>query len=260
MKHKLTKQTIIIFLCIVLTIILLIPRHFYNETFISTTTGNMKKDILFLLRSYNRPEYLEKTLQYLDNSDINRYCNDKYIYDDASNNEDTQKILDNYKDTYNVLFNIVNHKQKSFVKFMEYVENIDTNRFNFICYLDNDALVTTNFINTCKETFRLIKKEQGKKNNEIILTGFNTSNHPTIKSYGVYHLKKSIGGIHMFFHKSLLSDIKKWWDKKKDWGVVEEFTKIGGSLYCTNPSIVQHIGKIGDNSNGVTYDKSEIIL
>ena len=33
MKHKLTKQTIIIFLCIVLTIILLIPRHYIRERF-----------------------------------------------------------------------------------------------------------------------------------------------------------------------------------------------------------------------------------
>ena len=106
----------------------------------------MNKNIIFLLRSYNRPEYLRKTLEYLDKSDLDDYCSEKYIYDDASDNIETLNILNNYKNKYNILYNTKNYKQKSFVKFMEYIETINTEKIDFICYLDNDALVTNDFL------------------------------------------------------------------------------------------------------------------
>ena len=58
------------------------------------------------------------------------------------------------------------------------------------------------------------KKEQQIDSNKIILTGFNTeqNNHKVLKDYGKYKLKNHIGGIHMFFDKVLLSDVKKWWE------------------------------------------------
>ena len=220
----------------------------------------MNKDIIFLLRSHNRPEYLKQTLEYLEYSDINAFCDSKYIYDDASDNQDTLNILNKYKEKYKILFHTKNYKQKSFVKFIEYIESINTEHINFICYLDNDALVTDNFIKSCVDTFELIKKEQNKKNTEIILTGFNTQSHKIITSYDKYVLKNSIGGIHLFFHKSLLSNLKKWWDLDEDWGVTWEFKKQGGELYATKPSVIEHIGKIGHNSHLDCFDKSEITV
>ena len=57
----------------------------------------------------------------------------------------------------------------------------------------------------------------------------------------------------MFFHKSLLKDVKKWWDYNEDWCIVEKLKKRGGVIFCTKPSIVDHIGA---NSNINNYDKS----
>lgn len=224
----------------------------------------MNKNIIFLLRSYNRPEYLRKTLEYLEKSDLDDYCSEKYIYDDASDNIETLNILNNYKNKYNILYNTKNYKQKSFVKFMEYIETINTEKIDFICYLDNDALVTNDLLKRCIDTFELIKKERNKTNNEIIVSGFNTKKHPIAKIYNNYVLKKTIGGIHMFFHKSLLNSIKNWWDNPRgdwkydyDWGVCHFFNKNGGEIYCLKPSVVQHIGFYGCWSNG-NPDRSEI--
>ena len=60
----------------------------------------------------------------------------------------------------------------------------------------------------------------------------------------------------MYFHKSLINQIKNWWDNGYyDWAVVEGLKKDGGRIFCTKPSIIEHIGKIGYNSNENSYDK-----
>ena len=43
------------------------------------------------------------------------------------------------------------------VKLLEYVEKSSLD-FEYICYLDNDALVKSDFIQKCMETYQLIKK------------------------------------------------------------------------------------------------------
>ena len=231
-------------------LIIIILFFIYYKKFIN----NVK--VLFLMRNYNRPEYLKNTLYHLDNSDIDQ-CFKKIIYDDASNDKEVLKLLNNYKNKYDIIFNSKNYKQKSMVKFLDIIEKKYNTNYDFICYLDNDAIVKKDFIKKCIETFELIKKEQKLPNNKILLTGFNTSNHKISKTFDNYHIKESIGGIHMFFHKSLLKDINKWWAYKKDWGIVEKLKEEGGLIFCTRPSVIQHIGKIGDHSKNNKYDKSQ---
>ena len=214
------------------------------------------KKVLFLMRNYNRPEYLKNTLSHLDNSDVD-ICFKKIIYDDASNDKEVLKILNNYKKKYDIIFNSKNYKQKSMVKFLDIIKKkYDNIEYDFICYLDNDAIVKKNFIKKNIEIFDQIKKEQKLSDNKILLTGFNTNNHKILKSFDNYHIKKSIGGIHMFFHKSLLKNIKKWWDYKEDWGIVEKIKKEGGLIFCTRPSVVEHIGSKGYNTK-YRFDKSD---
>lgn len=236
---------------ILISIIIYINFKNYNENY---QNKNNNKKIIFLLRSYNRPEYLIETLKYLDKSDVNN-CIKKIIYDDNSNKE-TLKILKNYEKKYEIIYNNKNLKQKSMVKFLDII-NKKYKDYDFICYLDNDAIVKHDFIEKCVNTFNLIKKKENLCDNKIILTGFNCTNHGITKKYNKYVKKNSIGGIHMFFHKSLTYKILNWWDKGEDWGIVREFKKEKGEFFSTKPSIIQHIGKIGHNSNGIKYDKSD---
>ena len=76
--------------------------------------------VIFLMRSYNRPEYLAQTLNFLDNSDVN-YCLKKIIYDDNSN-KDTLKILKKYQNKYDIIYNDNNLKQNQWLKFLDIVE------------------------------------------------------------------------------------------------------------------------------------------
>lgn len=211
--------------------------------------------VLLLMRSYNRPKYLKETLKYLDSSDIFKRCAKRIIYDDNSNNKETLQILKKYENKYDIMYNNQNYKQYSMVRFLNIIDK-NYDNYDYVCYIDNDAISKPNLINQCLKTFNQISKEQNLEENKIILTGFNTSNHKTLNDYNKYVEKKSIGGIHMFFHKSLLKKIIKWWEINKDWGIVNGLKKEGGKLYASKPSIIEHIGEEGDHSNKNKYDKS----
>ena len=61
----------------------------------------------------------------------------------------------------------------------------------------------------------------------------------------------------MFFHKSLLKKIRDWWNRGLDWEICYGLKRNNGRIFCTKPSIVDHIGEIGDNSGGKDkYDKA----
>ena len=47
-------------------------------------------------------------------------CPTRIIYDDASTNPETKKILDSYDSKYQILRNSKNYKQKSMVRLLDY--------------------------------------------------------------------------------------------------------------------------------------------
>lgn len=238
-------------LILLLLLLLYLNLNKSSETF----TIHKNPKILFLMRSYNRPEYLEKSLKSLDNTDITK-CFKKIIYDDNSNKE-TLDILKKYEQKYDIIYNNTNYKQKSMVKLLDIILNRDYD-YDYICYLDNDIETNKNLIEKCINIFELIKKEQNLQNDKILLTGFNSHrNHKTIKKYENYIEKNTIGGIHMFFHKSLIKKIRDWWNRGQDWEICYGLKGEGGRIFCAKPSIIDHIGIIGDNSSGIDkYDKA----
>ena len=92
-------KLIILVIIIILFLLITKKNNRYNEPF-----KNNKK-VIFLMRNYNRPEYLKKTLSHLDNSDID-LCFKKIIYDDASDDKEVLKLLNNYKNKYDIIFNL----------------------------------------------------------------------------------------------------------------------------------------------------------
>lgn len=212
---------------------------------------------IFLMRSYNRPEYLQKTLDSVARSDVMQHCHRCIIYDDASTNPEVEAILKKFENRFEVLRNKKNLRQNSMVALLDFVQNtINTSTYDYICYLDNDALVKTNFVQTCMATYKKIQDEQQLASHKFILTGFNTANHPIESVHDGYAKKKSIGGIHMHFHRDLLQKIRNWWNLNLDWGVVHGLRDENGHMYCCLPGVVEHIGQYGDHSRPDAYDKA----
>ena len=77
-----------------------------------------------------------------------------------------------------------------------------------------------------------------------------------IKQYPSFYIKRSLGGINMYFNKILyLNHIRRILLSSKknygwDWKVVTFANNNNIGLVTTKPSVIQHIGIHGLNSNG----------
>lgn len=121
-------------------------------------------------------------------SDAMTQCIKRIVYDDASTKQQVKDILDKYKDQFEVIKNTKNLGQKSMVAFLKYIiENIDSSTYDYIFYLDNDALIHKDSMKICAATYRKIQREQELDTDKIILTGFHTlPSLPIVKSYDGY--------------------------------------------------------------------------
>lgn len=221
-------------------------------------------DIVLLIRSYNRPEYLEKTLESVLKSDID-LCIKRYIYDDGSNNAETISILNNetYIDSplkeFEVILNDKNVKCKqSFINALTYLKEKHSNNC-LICLIDNDVNVKSNFIS--QMVTKYTEAQQFYNHNKIIFTGFNSSNtHKNNKNYEEnnqfedFYRKTSMGAVNFTFHSSFIDDIISAWSKRVDWGVVRYMNNNNYPMLCFKKSILNHIGEKGLWSRNGRYD------
>jgi hypothetical protein len=221
-------------------------------------------EIVLLVRSYNRPEYLEKTLESVLKSDIN-LCIKRYIYDDGSNNTDTINILNN--ETYvncpskefEVIFNDKNVKcKKSFIDALTFLKEKHSSNC-LICLIDNDVNVKYNFISQIITKY--MEAYKFYNHNKILFTGFNSSNtHKNNKNYEEnrefedFYRKTSMGGVNFIFHNTFIDEIISAWSTRVDWGVVKYMNRKNYPMLCFKNSILNHIGENGLWSRKGRYD------
>ena len=136
-------------------------------------------DIVLLIRSYNRPEYLKKTLESVLKSDID-LCIKRYIYDDGSDNTETINILNNEKyvninsKEFEVIFNDKNVGCKqSYINALTYLKEKHSNNC-LICTIDNDVNIKSNFISQTVNKY--MEAYIFYNHDKILFTGFNSSN------------------------------------------------------------------------------------
>jgi glycosyltransferase involved in cell wall biosynthesis len=211
--------------------------------------------IILLIRSYNRPEYLEKTLKSVLESDI-ELCYKRYIYDDASDDDKTNQLLINNdyinvfeKDFIVIKDNINQGCKVSYIKALDHIKNEnDDNDDILICTIDNDVIVKPNFISIILHEYKNIYNRFQTR--EFLLTGFNPTNaHLNMyEDFESYYRKESCGAVNFIFHISFLEFIKTHWNVYLDWGVNWAMKDRGMPLLCLKKSIVNHVGMYGLNS------------
>jgi len=214
------------------------------------------KKIILLIRSYNRPEYLEQTLKSVLASDID-ICIKRYIYDDCSDNEKTNEILtnENYinvngKEMIILKGNENKGVKMSFIEALNYINNDNNNEDDLlICSIDNDVIVKTNFISTILNEYQNIYNHYNSY--EILLTGFNPTNAHSnmVEEFGSFYRKNSCGGVNFIFHIKFLDFIKTFWEENLDWGINFAMKDRGMPLLCLKKGILNHIGLNGLNSS-----------
>tara|TARA_B100001540_G_scaffold317352_1_gene350160 strand:+ start:4405 stop:5079 length:675 start_codon:yes stop_codon:yes gene_type:complete len=220
--------------------------------------------IIILIRSYERPNYLAKTIKTLLNSDISK-VKKIYVYDDNSKNKETHYILNNLDKN---LFTVIKGKKnygvnKSFVYFLKNIRSRYKNKKNIlIITIDNDVIMKKKWIDILSKAF--IKAKKYYKSNKLILTGFNSTNaHVNTYKNRIYsknklfYRKQSIGGVNMVFDIAFLNFVIKIWNKGADWGIVHKMIKLNYPILCLNKSVINHIGRYGrwSSPGDYNYDK-----
>lgn len=127
----------------------------------------------------------------------------------------------------------------------------------FLVNLDSDAIVKRDWLVRLHAAWRKIHSRTG--HDGILVSGFHTACHRTLEVRGACRLKRSLGGINLFFRstrydpaiRSALHGI--FWDHQ----AVRNALRDGWTLGCTAPSVVQHLGAEGVWSGGRQFDRAE---
>lgn len=247
---------------IIILIIIIVLLFLFKTNFETFETRKYKYGILICC--YNRPEYLEKTLESLKLTDLNDSI--VYIIDDNSNNIDTINLIKNFdmpnvvvkKERNNVNLGITKSLEKGFTYLYSHCE--------YLTNLDSDVILKPNWLSALSDVHTEGKKTFPNAKN-LIISGFNctsTCYHKIQETIKNFHVKKTIGGVNTFFHKSFFKDyvhVLRTTNKNKnigwDWNLCDYCDIKNIPILVSNPSVVQHIGFTGLNSDGSRADVAE---
>lgn len=241
---------------LVIILIIIIWGGATNWKFMNNNKENYKNyKYGIAIACHNRPEYVKKSLESLKKSILK----DVYIciIDDKSDDKKTIEIVKNFNIDGVKIEKIYSDKNEGIGKTLIKAFDILSPKCEYLIILDSDTLLNKKWLIKLQEAYDAAIKSDLNYDNYIV-TGFNcqqSCSHKTIKEYDNFIVKKTIGGINMFFKKELYNKIFKdclngsgW-----DWCVCG---KVKGFI-ATKPSTVQHIGKNGLFSGGGRYDKAE---
>ena len=127
----------------------------------------------------------------------------------------------------------------------------------YLVNLDSDAIVNTNWLDTLASTYELYKDEQPAA--PLIVSGFNSDKHVVLQKNRGYVLKRTIGGINLFFHEEIYQQIVRPVLNIVNWddALSKKIIMRNGKIVATVPSVVQHIGKFGYWSRPQNFDVAD---
>ena len=217
-----------------------------------------KDKVGIVLTTFNRPEYLVKTLQSLKDSRLNSklpFDVELVIIDDCSDNQETKKIIGDFNLEHTKVVKLVKTRNSGvFNSLRQGWEYLLAQGCVMLTNLDSDAIVKKDFIVKLKDAFDSLSFD--------ILTGYNSRLHKTL-TYKTLSgddsvvLKKSLGGINMVFSPRTYKELVEpcLLDRKFDWYV----SACCDRILALTPSVIQHIGRNGMNNseNNEDFDYSE---
>jgi glycosyltransferase involved in cell wall biosynthesis len=198
-----------------------------------------------VMTTYNRPHFLRRCLDTLHSSFLDNVI--ILLVDDGSDDEETLAILHSFS-IPNVPIIKAFRLQKDGCRMYEnlcYGWDLLCKQYacTYLCNLDSDTIVKKHWLSELQAVYEIERPAQGP----LIVTGFNAEPHPIIKPMKRYYVKKSIGGINLFFDQMIYDEIVRphltdiYWD----WQVVEAMHEHNYPILCTRPSVIQHIGQEG---------------
>lgn len=215
-----------------------------------------------VVTTYNRPWYAWRTLRCLrrslQGSDVA-----VAVVDDASSSAATLRVVRSFASGPLPVATLLKKQRQGFdvhnsLKLgWDYLHRQHGCRY--LVNIDSDVLSKPGWLETLKALFERERRRRGP----LLLTGFNTPNHPVLETHEDYCIKKSFGGINTFFDRALYEETVRpnlVFNKEENWGwdwyVVKALREASYPMLCSRPSVVQHIGRLGQWSRWRHYDKA----
>ena len=268
-------KRIILLLIILLLIILLIGLVILTTLCIPKRTSDnyehLQNKIFVAIRSYNRPEYLKKTLDSIANTDLTPISK-LWIYDDGSTDKNTLDILKHHpitnKDITRVVLNTKNRGcTMSYLDLLEVM--FDAHKSGeYFCIIDNDVEFSSDAFLYLMKSYEECRKVFPEETEfPVLLSGFCPTNAHTdsenyldkyITSNKYFKERYCVGAVCYMFDKSSYQTIYDGWKGgDNDWGVCELIKRKNGHMCVTSRSVVNHLGAFGENSSGDRFDTDD---
>ncbi len=215
-----------------------------------------------VIATWNRPAYLRRMLDHLSASDLTHTI--VAIVDDASSSEETRRLVRDFSMDATPVVKIFRMRRRGYAVDEALRDGWDLLADEYGCRLlanvDPDTIMKPDWLQRLVELFDRERARQGP----LIVTGFNSRAHGTIREDEDFWVKSSIGGLNMLFDAALYRDVVRpnlryepmsevgW-----DWYVVAAMRARGYPFLCLRPSRVQHIGEVGRFSRLGNHDVAD---
>jgi len=219
-------------------------------------------DIGLVITTWNRPLYLRRTLEHLAHSVLTNTI--VAIVDDASSSAETRQLVRDLSLGATPVVKVFRLRRRGYAVHEALRDGWDLLAHEYGCRLlanvDPDTIMKPDWLQRLVEVCDRESARQGP----LIITGFNSREHDTIREAGDYCVKSSIGGLNMLFDAALYRDVVRpslqyepmsevgW-----DWYVVASMRARGYPFLCLRPSVVQHIGEVGRFSRPERHDVAD---
>ena len=212
-----------------------------------------KFDVGLLICTWNRPDYLARTLQSVCASDLDDCL--VVVVDDASDEHETAELIsqaDFAAPTVRLFKKEWTHIHGSIDIGWSLLKGWGC---QYLTNLDSDVLVKKDWLTVVRNLYETLDYPRDK----MILSGFNRHNNPCILSdYDDHFVKSRMGAVNYYFDVSVFDTVKEFLTHR-DWdsALQDHFMRnkfLGFVFVATKPSVVQHIGKQGINSEGGRHD------
>lgn len=193
---------------------------------------------------YERYHYVERMLSYMQHTDVQGIHVIFCLIDDGSQEEITKQLIHDFHIDGVPIIKIMKPKNKGIFDSLrmgwDLLENYGC---AYLCNIDSDTIVKAKWLKTVWHTYQKTAHEKAR-----IVTGYNSSFHSIESQYDGYCIKKSIGGLNMFFDRAVYHSVVRncdstYWDD----AVCTLSRETGTKLIATLPSVIQHIGVCGVN-------------
>ena len=208
----------------------------------------------FILTTYNRPDYLRKSLYSLKASPFTK-SDTLWIFDDASHDGETIDLIHSFKPP-NVkdihLFRTKKNVGCDINSFHALSSVYSQTKDPFIFLAETDGVYLPGWLPFLRESHEL-----AINNNDIgVISLFNTPSHKVEGEYNKdFNIKKSLGGFASLVNCNFLKSVDPNKDPFNwDWDLFSIYNKNNLKLLCSKKTYVQHIGAHGTHSKGSGHD------